>query len=266
MDDLNLKDESGNFVHHDVPPEVQQAQKVFSEVPDVFELRGAMRFRVGDPLVGLLQCMRSGTRFPDEIWNSFVSRCAVDSSPGVPDERMLEENFRSGYCVSIYWNVLTRMMNRRALLDATRVKVPLVLMQCADECGEMDPDAVLRFLCSPNPYKTGQMHGVFPCHVGMEVRLLAKLDGEQGLVQDTVATILDFEFDPTDRVGYCNAGAGELFSPCHLLAGLYLSVRGYRGNKNWKNYTSVFEGRGYFPNESRSSLGVCGSCNPSRPK
>ena len=60
LDDLDRKDEYGQPVYRDVPSEVQHAQKLFAAIPDVFELRGTMRFKAQDPLIDILQCMRTG--------------------------------------------------------------------------------------------------------------------------------------------------------------------------------------------------------------
>ena len=65
----------------------------------------------------------------------------------------------------------------------------MVLLQCADERSDLEKDVAFRLLSQPNPNRTGHMHGVLPCHVGMEVRLLEKLDSDAGMVQDTQATI-----------------------------------------------------------------------------
>ena len=50
----------------------------------------------------------------------------------------------------------------------------------------MNHETGLRFLNQPNPYNTGLVHGILPCFVGMEIRLLARVDADQGLVQDTL--------------------------------------------------------------------------------
>ena len=192
LDDLMAQDEHGNWKHADVPAEVQHAQKVFAQIPDVFELGGTMRFKPGDPLIDLLQCMRQGHRLPDAIWNAFQQRCARNTTSGNPDERFNLPRFRRGYCMSIYWASLVRMMYRRALLDAAQADQPLVLLQAADNASGLERDVAFRFLNRPNPYQTGHMHGLFPCHVGMRIRLVAKLDADKGMVQDTLATIMDF--------------------------------------------------------------------------
>ena len=229
LDDLMAQDEHGNWKHADVPAEVQHAQKVFAEIPDVFELRGTMRFKPGDPLIDLLQCMRQGHRLPDAIWNAFQQRCARNTTSGNADERFNLPRFRRGYCMSIYWASLVRMMYRRALLDAAQADQPLVLLQAADNASGLERNVAFRFLNRPNPYQTGHMHGLFPCHVGMRIRLVAKLDADKGMVQDTLATIMDFEFHSNDRARYGQCKGGELFSPEYLPSGLWVAVDGYQG-------------------------------------
>lgn len=59
MDNLNEQDENRKWKHDNVPAEVQHAQKLFAGIPAVFEFRGTMRFKAGDPLIELLQCMRA---------------------------------------------------------------------------------------------------------------------------------------------------------------------------------------------------------------
>ena len=229
LDDLMAQDEHGNWKHADVPAEVQHAQKVFAQIPDVFELRGTMRFKPGDPLIDLLQCMRQGHRLPDAIWNAFQQRCARNTTAGNADERFNLPRFRRGYCMSIYWASLVRMMYRRALLDAAQADQPLVLLQAADNASGLERNVAFRFLNRPNPYQTGHMHGLFPCHVGMRIRLVAKLDADKGMVQDTLATIMDFEFHSNDRARYGQCKGGELFSPEYLPSGLWVADDGYQG-------------------------------------
>ena len=88
-------------------------------------------------------------------------------------------------------------------------QVPLVMLQCSDECVTMNGAATRRFLNTPNPRNSGCVHGIFPCRAGVEIRLLSKVDGKLGLVQDTVAAILDFEFEQQDREECMRTGAGK---------------------------------------------------------
>jgi len=234
LDDVNARDEDGKYRYVEIPAEVQHAQKVFARVPDVFELRGTMRFKPGDPLIELLQCMREGRQIPDAIWTQFEARSVAKSASGGVDERLDLPNFRRGYCMSIYWASLVRVMYRRTLMDATELGQPLVLLQAADTALGLDRDVALRFLNRPNPYQTGHMHGLFPCHVGMRIRFVAKLDAAKGMVQDTQATIMDFEFHTDDRERYRDCEGGKLFSPKFLPAGLWVAVDGYQGCPGWE--------------------------------
>ena len=238
LDDLDAKDECGNWKYSDVPAEVQNAQKVFSEIPDVFELRGTMRFKAGDPLIELLQCMRQGKQLPDAVWDAFEKRCVRNNSSGKADERFQSPRFRHGYCMSIYWASLVRMMYRRTLLDAAESDQPLVLLQAADNASGLEREVAFRFLNRPNPYQTGHMHGLFPCHVGMRIRLVAKLYGKKGMVQDTMATVMDFEFHSSDRARYQKCKGGELFSPEYLPSGLWVAVDGYQGCVGYEDLLS----------------------------
>ena len=124
-----------------------------------------MRFKSGDPLIDLLQCMRQGKKLPTPLWRKFQGRYAKDAEPGVPDPRFFEDKFRYGFCTSIYWSSLARVLSHRAVLDAKELQVPLVMLQAADECCDLKQDAAFRFLNMTNPNKTGHMHGVFPCHI-----------------------------------------------------------------------------------------------------
>lgn len=229
LDDLEQKDEDGNWKYNDVPAEVQHAQSVFRSIPDVFELRGTMRFKPGDVLIEILQSMREGKSMSDDAWSKLQERCVANDSSGKLDPRLEDDHFARGYGMSIYWASLVRMMTRRTLFDARRADVPLVLLQTADSAIGLKREDVLRFMNRPNPYQTGHMHLVFPCHVGMRVRLVAKVEAARGMVQDTTGTIVGFEFHETDEDNYLRHGGGELFSPNFLPSGLWLSVDGYEG-------------------------------------
>ena len=229
IEDLERLDEDGQHVHKDVPLEAQHAHDLFAAIPDVFELRGTKRFKPNDPLIDILQCMRTGQPFPEPLWNQLQQRFVTDPQPGVADPRLDAPPFRSGYCMSLYWTSLVRMLYRRVISEATRLGKVLVMLQAADTCLELDRAGCLRFLNQPNPHRTGLMHGIFPCYAGMQIRLLARLDAEQGLVQDTVATIMDFELHAADRDRYLTASPGDIFVPEYLPSGLWVSVKGYSG-------------------------------------
>ena len=250
VDDLERKSEDGVPVHRDVPVEGQHAQKVFGAIPDVFELRGTMRFKKGDPLIDVLRCMRLGQKFPEKLWERFAQRFAKDASPGVADPRLTSGHFATGFAMSIYWASLARMMNRRTIVDASRCGQVLVMLQSADVCLDLDRDALLRFLNQPNPHRTGLMHGVLPCYLGMPIRFLAKMDAEEGLVQDTTGTIMDIEFHSADRARFLTATPGDIFVPRFLPSGLWVSVDGYRGCKDWEGMFEICSQHGHDRDEA----------------
>ena len=235
IEDLHRRDEQGQLIHKHVALEVQHAQKLFKQIPDVFELRGTMRFKPQDPLIEILHCMRGGHPMPESLWSQFQERVVRDETPGVVDARLNSDKFRSGYCMSIHWSSLIRMMYRRTVLEARRRKERLVFLQALDTSLELERDTKLRLLNQPNPYNTGMIHGILPCFVGMEIRLLARLDVEQGLVQDTQATIMDFEFHDADRARYLKTEPGEMFVPAYLPSGLWVSVKDYQGCPGWQD-------------------------------
>ena len=55
----------------------------------------------------------------------------------------------------------------------------------------MDRDAAARFLNLYNIHHDGHMHGVFPVHVGMRVRMTQRINATLGLVREQKTTILD---------------------------------------------------------------------------
>ena len=98
-----------------LPGAFQHAQQELANIQDVFELRGTKRFKDGDPLIELLQCMRAGSPLSERLWAALQHRFVKDAGPGQPDAK--EENFHSGYCMSIYWTSSSRMLFRRAVLE-----------------------------------------------------------------------------------------------------------------------------------------------------
>lgn len=239
VDDVETKLPDGSWKYPNVTPEIQHAQELFCNVPDVFELRGTMRFVRGDPIIAFLQCMRTGGTFPAEVWTAFESTFAKDT-PDSPDPRHLETRFAEGFGMGIYWESLSRMISRRAVIDAHKCGVPLLLVQCADECNDMDKNVAFRFLNQLNPHNTGHMHGILPVHVGMRLRLLAKFNADLGLVQETCCTVVDFELHEHDRNRYGHCRPGELFHPHFLPAGLWVSVDNYDKCPIWQTFMDEF--------------------------
>ena len=246
IDDLEAKNSDGSWKYPDVSTEIQHAQKLFCNIPDVFELRGTMRFVKNDPIIDFLHCMRSGSTFPSAVWTAFEATFAKDT-PECPDPRHAETRFAEGFGMGIYWESLSRMISRRAVMDARKFGVPLLLAQCADECHDMDRNVAFRFLNQMNPHNTGHMHGILPVHVGMRLRFLGKFSAALGLVQETCCTVLDFELHEQDRVIYAATAPGDLFQPSFLPAGFWVSVDNYDKCPIWEEFMDKLDdGRNPF--------------------
>ncbi|CAK0887182.1 unnamed protein product [Prorocentrum cordatum] len=244
LTDVNELLDDGSYKYAEPPTvEIQHAIRVFSQIPCVFELKGTKRFEPGDPLIAFLGCMREGKRFPPEVWSAWEKTLASDNH-GVLDPRHQHENFRLGYGMGIYWETLARWINTRARRDARRLGVPLVFLQAVDECGTIqgEPDAGRRLLNVPNMHKTGDIHGVLPARVGMEVRFTAvqeELKKKLGLVQEQRATIVSFEFHADDERDYEECAPGQLFRPCFLPQGIWLHVHGFQESPIYKEVAEV---------------------------
>ena len=121
------------------------------------------------------------------------------------------------------------------------MSVPLVCCQCADESNTMDAAVGARFLNVYNIHQTGHMHGIFPAHIGMRVRLTQKINATLGLVQEQRATIVDIVFHPQDAENYRRARPGELFRPRFLPAGFWLQVDDFSSSPIWEQLLPTVE-------------------------
>ena len=109
--DVNERLDDGTTYKYQDPPtlEIQHGIRLFSRIPNVFELKGTKRFKPGDPLIEFLSCMRERRRFPPEIWAAFADRFASDNDgSGRRDPRHQQDTFRHGYGMGMYWETLAR--------------------------------------------------------------------------------------------------------------------------------------------------------------
>ena len=141
--------------------------------------------------------------------------------------------------MGIYWESLSRMISRRIVSDARKFGAPLLLVQCADQCRDMDRSVA--FLNQLDPHNAGHTHGVLPVHIGMCLRLLAKFNADLSLVQETCCTVLDFELHEQDRLGYDATDPGEIFHPIFLPAGLWVSVDKYEKCPVWETFMGALD-------------------------
>lgn len=159
IQDVNAKNEDGSYKYAEPPTlEIQNATRVFKNIPHVFELRGTKRFKPGDPLIELLGCMRAGRRIPEKVWKAFKKTFATDND-GTLDVRHGTPKFQQGFWMAMYWETLSRQIPQRAQRDANALGVPLVFLQAIDECNSIDVDAARRLLNVPNMHNTGHIHG-----------------------------------------------------------------------------------------------------------
>ena len=129
IDDLNAKDDDGEYIHQDVTVEVQHACRLFTAIPFVIELRGTKRFVPGDPLIEFLACMRAGDTIPNRIWKSFEATFADDGSEEL-DPRHTEDRFMHGYGMAMYWEILSKRISCRVLQDAKTKMIFILLPGC----------------------------------------------------------------------------------------------------------------------------------------
>ncbi len=72
LTDVNELLDDGSYKYAEPPTvDIQHAIKVFSKIPNVFELKGTKRFEPGNPLITLMGCMREGKPFPPEVWSAW---------------------------------------------------------------------------------------------------------------------------------------------------------------------------------------------------
>ena len=138
VENVNAKNDDGTYKFSEPPSlEVQHAIKTFGSIPHVFELRGTKRFKHGDPLIKLLECMRVGRKIPSDTWAAFENTFASDTT-GTLDARHNDAKFRRGFGLSMYWETSSRWIVQRSRRDARELGVPLVFLQAADECNTID--------------------------------------------------------------------------------------------------------------------------------
>jgi len=224
----------------DVPAEFQAAAKLFLRTRLCYELSGTNRFRSdagGRDLKELIAFMRAPTAetTPEYerargLWDSI----RLDSSHDQVDARLRESRFQEGHMLGIYWETVAPWAVQRARRDARALQTPLFLLQAADHASPPLPKAVAAKLMNHyNPLETGGIHGIFPAHLGMSVRLTDSICKEKGLVKDSSGVIVRIEFDPRDddlvKEAFLRRGddASATVYPRHMPLGLWLRMDKY---------------------------------------
>ena len=122
-------------------------------------------------------------------------------------------------------------ISRRARRGSRALGKPLVFLQAADEVSTItDNEVFARMLNVASIHKTGHIHGAFPAHEGMRVRLAQKYNATAGLAREQEGTIFCFFFNEEDSGQYAATGAGEMFRPLCLPAGFWLQLDDFSGS------------------------------------
>ena len=212
-------------VEGDWPAEWQSAQRLFCRTPLCFELQASNRFK--DPrLRELMNFIRAPAKqLPPAIERYWQAIQLKDKDP-----RLREERFQTGHMIAIYWETVARWMVMCAKRDAAALKTPLFLLPAADVSKPLMPmDVAKKLMNKANPKHTGNMHGMWPVHLGMRVRLLEALQLKEGLVKDAEGEIVHIAVNPLDQAAYDSAlacGAGEVYLR-HLPLGIWLRMDKY---------------------------------------
>ena len=129
--------------------------------------------------------------------------------------------------------------------------MPCVFLQAIDECNTIDWTSARRLLNVPNLHNTGQIHGVLPAHVGMEVRFTLKLNNAVGLVQEQRATIVAFLLHAEDQAGYNVCPPGELFRPKFCPQAIWLRIHDFQESPIWQEARPFLGQTRTFPSEEQ---------------
>jgi len=224
----------------EVPAEFQAAAKLFLRTKLCYELSGTNRFRSdqgGRELKELVTFMRAPAAEASAdyeraraLWDSI----RVEACSASVDARLYERRFQEGHMLGIYWETVTPWAMARARHDARALQTPLFLLQAADHANPpLTMSMAAKLMNHYNPLETGGIHGFFPAHLGMVVRLTETVCKEKGLVKDAEGTIVRIEFDPRDedlfKAAFLleGAGDGEPVYPRYMPLGMWLRMEKY---------------------------------------
>ena len=201
------------------PEEFINGQRIFAEsITHAVFLRETHRFKTWNSrlqayeecpiLPKLLEFMRNpeGREVPAEVASAFkqweVKRLC--------DPRRSRREMLEGYEMAIGWHAVARMMQYRALREASAKKRILVYVQAIDTCStqRLDASQYRKALQVVSMTDTGKLMGMCPLFVGMKVRLNAKLSAKHGLVHDAPGEVVGFQFDSREDLSWQQPGHG----------------------------------------------------------
>ena len=207
MHGVGLLDDLKALVEGDanVSVEAETGIKLLQTVKDVYILDGTKRFK-DTALPALLGCLRRGQALPAAVWEALRARFIAQGTDGncTVERRLQEPLFLDGHEVGIFWDTVARWIPRRCRRDAQRLNAPILHCQARDDCSNRPFNSMSdteklclteRLLKRTNIHYTGHMHGVVSLHVGMRVRLTAKLSSEHATVSDAEGCLVDVDLD-----------------------------------------------------------------------
>ena len=222
LDDLKERALCGGLV--DV--ESQIACAAFRSIACIHELRVTKRF-TDQALPALLGYIREadGTKPMPQCMRSQLLERALP-----PDGRHADlqtVNFKEGYMLGMYWEMVARCIVSRTHADAKRLSTPLYYCQSADQRDAqwITPRITHQLLTTPNLHETGGLHGLLPLHLGMKVRLMYQLCPSDGLVKETQGTILRIDLHPSDARRH--ASGYQAIHLTHLPQAVWVSIDNY---------------------------------------
>ena len=199
------------------PEMIVTGQRIFAEgiTHSVF-LRETHRFKSWNAetqkyeecpiLPKLLEYMRNpaGRELPPAVARAFRQWEVKNRS----DPRRNRREILEGYEMAIAWHAVARMMQYRALREASAKNRILVYVQAVDTCTKqrLDASQYRKALQVVNLTHTGKLMGMCPLFVGMKVRLNAKLSAKHGLVHDAPGEVVGFQFDPREDLSWQQPG------------------------------------------------------------
>ena len=188
-----------------VPPEFQDAQKLFLATEHCYELKETNRFRKdagGRQLQELIEFMRDpkpknsdAYRRVAKLWQTML----VKDDHGEVDERLREPRFQQGHMLAMFWETCGPWMAMRAQHDALALQTPLFCLQAADQSSPpMEKKEAAKLLNHYNPLDTGGKHGMLLLYLDMKVRLTESICKEKGLTKDAEGVVVHVTVHPDD--------------------------------------------------------------------
>ena len=163
--------------------------------------------------------MRDPSSFPNERLPPDVRKALLDWRPKQDDPRLRQPAIKEGYEMAIIWQAVQRMMQCRALREASEARKILLYVQAVDICARQNLDAAeyRRALQVVNTTHTGRLMGMCPLFVGMKVWLCSKLCAKHGLVHDAPGEVVGFQFHPKEDLSWRRPGSDASKTGYHLL-------------------------------------------------